>query len=69
MEPLLLSQGSLLLSIPAVCNIAFLLLAPLSLAKLYAAPVKVRPSWQSSAKTVKEFFPMIFPQGEKTLIP
>lgn len=69
MKPLLLSQGSKLLSIPAVCNIAFLLFAPLSLAKLYGAPVKVRPSWQSSAKTVKEFFPIILAQGEKILIP
>lgn len=69
MEPLLLPQGSLLLSIPAVCNIAFLFLAPLSLAKLYRAPVKVGPSWQSSGKTVQEFFPMILPQGEKILIP
>lgn len=53
--PLLLAQGSLL-SGSAVCNIGFLLLAPWTLRKLYGSPVKVRVSWQSRAKVVRNFF-------------
>lgn len=54
--PLLLTQASLLLSISAVFNIVFLLLAPWSLRKLYGSPVVVRVSWQSRGKIVKMLF-------------
>lgn len=49
------AQGSLLLSISAACNVAFLLLAPWSIRRLYSSPVKVRVSWQSRAKIVRNF--------------
>lgn len=53
MRPLPFAQGSLLLSVSAVCNVAFLLLAPWSIRKLYGSPVKVRIGWQSRPKIVK----------------
>lgn len=61
MKLLPFAQGSLLLSVSAVCNVAFLLLAPWSIRKLYGSPVKVRVSWQSRAKIVR-ILPTMLPQ-------
>lgn len=53
MATLLIAQGSLLLSISAICSIVFLLLVPWSLTSLYRLPVKVRLSWQGRWKLVR----------------